>query len=246
MTYYMNLSSQNKKVGAIPVATITRSTCPSSCPLKNNGCYAESGPLRIHWDKVTKGERGTDFDTFCEQIESFPDNQVWRYGQAGDLPGEGDKIDTKMMTKLAKANAGRPVIAYTHKPTNKGNLKALSKARANGFSVNLSADNLTEADELAKTGLPVVVVMPSEYARATKLGDWSETVPEYNDRVKDLPNTTPQGARIAICPATYLDVTCGECLACAKPDRNGTVIGFPAHGSKRKRVTEWTRNTPLQ
>jgi hypothetical protein len=234
--YYLNLASRNAKTGAIPVATISRATCPTSCPLKGNGCYAESGPLKIHWDAVSEGKRGVSFDEFCEQVSMLPPNQVWRYGQAGDLPGEGDEIDEKMMKQLVKANAGRPVIAYTHKPLSKRNKRILKEAAKNGFQVNLSADSLKEADELAKKAeMPVVVVLPEEYGRATNKGEWSEDLSSYRARMTGLPTTTPGGQKIAVCPATYTDVTCGECLVCATK-RKDVVVGFPAHGSQRKKI----------
>jgi hypothetical protein len=234
LNFYITLSSKNKKTGGIPVATGSRETCPISCPLKDNGCYADGGPLRIHWDKVTSGERGTDFGTFCKTIEMMPKEQLWRYGQAGDLPGVGDKISKPHMEKLVKANANRPVIAYTHKPPTVENIAILKDAVSKGFNVNLSADDLEEADELSDTGLPVVVVLPTEYGKTKKEG-----LDEYNSRITDLKFSTPAGRKIAVCPQTYLeDVTCGQCMACAKPDRNGVIIGFPAHGNRAKRIDE--------
>lgn len=239
MNYYITLASKNSKVGQLPVATIGRETCPTSCPLRNNGCYADGGPLRLHWDKVTKGERGGSFNEFIEQIKVLPEGQVWRYGQAGDLPGKGDLIDREQLKELVEANNNRPVIAYTHKPPVGNNLRALKHAVANGFSVNLSADSFDEADTLAATGLPVVVVLPSEYGRGK-----GEDLASYNVRVKDLPQHTPGGLKIAVCPATYTDTTCGQCLACAKSDRNDVVIGFPAHGNKKNVINRAYQGTP--
>jgi hypothetical protein len=58
--FHLTLKSRNVKTGPIPVSTSTRKTCPDSCPFKNNGCYAESGPLAIHWKAVTQGKRLTN------------------------------------------------------------------------------------------------------------------------------------------------------------------------------------------
>src|SRR5205823_14018889 len=113
--------------------------------------------------------------------------QLWRYGQAGDLPGEGDEIDGEALMKLAKANARRPVIAYTHKPPTEANLKHLRAAAQKGFTVNLSADDPEEADRLADTGLPVVVVLPAEYGRKKAGAKWAEDLRVYNELVSALP-----------------------------------------------------------
>ena len=68
---HLTPKSANKKVGPIPVSTTTADTCPATCPFNNaneGGCYAEAGPLKLHWMKVTRGERGTNFSEFLEQI----------------------------------------------------------------------------------------------------------------------------------------------------------------------------------
>jgi hypothetical protein len=233
MHYHLTFASRNRKTGPIPVATISNRTCPSSCPLKGNGCYAESGPLRLHWDAVSKGKRGTSFDDFCRRISMLPRHQLWRYGQAGDLPGDGDEIDGEALMKLAKANARRPIIAYTHKPPNEENLKHLRAAAQKGFTVNLSADSLEDADQLAEIGLPVVAVLPADYGRSKAGGTWAEDLRTYNERVSHMPTRTPEGRQIAVCPATYTDTDCGRCLLCASA-RKEVIIGFPAHGSRKR------------
>ena len=236
MFYYLTEVSRNSKTGPIPVSTSSKITCPPSCPLiGEGGCYAEGGPLRLHWQQVTNGERGTDFSKFLHNIKHLPRKQLWRYGQAGDLPGEGDVIDKEQLIELAKANRSRPVIAFTHKPPTAYNLDALRAANNLGFQVNLSADDVSEADELAKTGLPVVVVLPAETGRKTVRGKWAETISEYRKRLKDLVLRTPENRRIAVCPATYTDVTCNDCRVCSH-SRNGVIVGFPAHGTRKKKI----------
>lgn len=217
----------------MPASTSARSTCPSSCPLKGKGgCYAEHGPMAIHWGKVDRGEVGGSFEEFVKEVEQLPRRQMWRYGQAGDLPGEGDQIDREQMLRLAKANRGRPVIAFTHKPTTTENLDTLRDARDLGFHVNLSANNVSDADQLLTHGLNVVVVLPEEYARQN-----GESKTDYRGRLNELPKHTPGGTRIAVCPATYTDTTCLQCGACAQPGVRKAVIGFPAHGTKKRQVS---------
>ncbi|MFB2553924.1 DUF7227 family protein [Ensifer soli] len=225
--------TRNAKLGPMPASTSSRSTCPTSCPLRDGGgCYAELGPMSLFWGKVDRGEAGSDFDTFVKQVERLPRRQMWRYGQAGDLPGDGDDIDRDQMLKLARANRGRPVIAYTHKPMTPQNLGVLHEAVTLGFPVNLSANSVAHADALAVHGLNVVVIMPVEYARRP-----SETISQYRQRIGDLPRHTPEGRRIAICPASYTDTTCLDCGACAGTDVRPAIIGFPAHGTRKRMVS---------
>lgn len=224
MWFHLVLASGNSKTGPIPVSTTSAESCPDACPLKKAGCYAEGGPLWMHWKKVTAGEKGTTWQRFLALIRDLPRGTLWRHNQAGDLPGVGDQIDAEMLQELTVANKGRRGFTFTHKPVGEGhaaNTQAVAAAVAAGFMVNLSADNLAEADELADLGIaPVVVVLPAE---------------------AEGPLLTAQGRTVVICPAqTTRNVTCARCQLCAK-DRKA-IVGFRAHGS-RKRVAERSTGT---
>ena len=60
--YHLTKTSNNAKTGPIAMSTSSKSTCPDDCPIKEKGCYAGNGPLNLHWQKVTNGERGVSFD----------------------------------------------------------------------------------------------------------------------------------------------------------------------------------------
>jgi hypothetical protein len=171
---------------------------------------------------------------------------LWRYAQAGDLPGYGPQIDGTLLEELVAANTGRNVIAFTHKPVLGDdpvvaqNRRLIIAAINAGFTINLSADNTAHADKLAELGIaPVVTVLARAYARKAvrhrfkrRPDQWAETIGEWRYRTASLPRYTPAGRRIAICPATYSDATCKSCGACARV--RDAVIGFPAHGAWRQ------------
>ena len=211
-TYHLTRVSANKKTGPIPVSTTSKSSCPASCPLKGNGCYAESGPRALHWNAVSKGDRGHDLDHFCHEIKRLPKGQLWRYGQAGDLPGDTCQVDAGALQKIVDANRERNGFAYTHYSTlEPENARAIASANAQGFVINLSANSLEHADELARMRVgPVVVLLPPDQTE---------------------PTTTPEGRHVSVCPASIRDdVSCATCGICAVVQRR-TIIGFPAHGS---------------
>ena len=132
MRYHTTKVSRNHKTGPMPVMTSSRDTCPDSCPLKTGGCYAMTGPLKLHWDKVTNGERGTDLDEALKPIRKLNRGALWRYGQAGDLPGEGDSIDREGLMKIAAASRGKQAIIFTHKPATPENLEDPPRGRGEG------------------------------------------------------------------------------------------------------------------
>lgn len=212
----LTLKSRNVKTGPIPVSITSANSCPNSCPFSGGGCYAKGGPLAMHWRKVTNNERGTNWADFCKAVSGFESGQLWRHNAAGDLVGVGESIDPKALGELVLANQGKRGFTYTHKTNDKANFKWIRAANDWGFTVNLSANSLDHADELADIGAgPVVTVLPI-----------------------DAPpkQTTPKGRTVVTCPATYRDnVSCSTCQLCAVSDRQ-TIVGFPAHGNAKAKV----------
>ena len=217
--FHITLKSKNAKVGKMAVTTSTATTCPTSCPFKSNGCYADSGPSKLHWDKVTRKERGDDWSTFISKIKDMPAGSKWRHNQAGDLPGDMEKLDNEKCIELAKANEGKRGFTYTHYDVLDNFQNAITVNMMNhlGFTVNVSANNLEHADKLCDMDIaPVATVLPIDQTTNT---------------------VTPKGRKVVVCPATFKDdVSCSSCMLCEKRDRN-IIVGFPAHGTSKKKAS---------
>lgn len=212
---HLTPKSSNAKTGPIPVSTTEANSCPPSCPLRDKGCYAKGGPLGLHWSAVSRRERGMSWKDFCATIAALPEGTLWRHNQSGDLPGEGEEIDAAELFSLTIANEGKKGFTYTHK-RGEANFDLIRVANAHGFTVNLSANNLADADTLADTGAgPVCVLLPADQKTNT---------------------VTPQGRKVVLCPATQRDgVNCASCRLCSRADRS-CIIGFPAHGASKRAV----------
>jgi hypothetical protein len=218
MKYRWTPVSNNVKTGPIPVSVTHASSCPPECPLAGQGCYAQHGPLSLVWRHTP-----LDIDDLADRIRSLPEGSIWRHNQAGDLPGEGSRIDWHELSRIVLANQNRSGFTYTHKPVHDGphaqhNRDCIQASNRLGFTINLSADNLQEADELASLEIgPVVAIVPHD---------------------RTVNTTTPAGRKVVICPATQRDdITCQTCQLCAKQSRS-VVVGFPAHGIHRRIVSE--------
>jgi hypothetical protein len=229
--------SQNAKTGPIPVSIIERASCWAGCALYENGCYAETGALALHWSRVSRGPAGGSWSEFCAKVAALRPGRLWRYAQAGDLPGYGPEIDGALLQELVTANSGKNAIAFTHKPVlgddpvaveNRRVIAAALEAR---FTVNLSADSPAHADRLAELGIaPVVTVLARAYARRAvrhrfkrQRDEWAETIGDWRDRTASLPRYTPAGRRIAICPATYSPIRTPP----ARPAEPAPEFGMP-------------------
>jgi len=214
------LRSNNRKTGPIPVSMTDMSSCPSSCAFRDKGCYAEFGKTRMHWQSVAT--RGMTWRQFCSSISRLAKGTLWRHNEAGDLPGKDDELDIRALAMLVAANAGRRGFTFTHRPlTKKSERDAVRTANALGFTINLSANTLEQADELAELAVaPVVVVVGAD---------------------EDLREArTPAGRKVIACLAESDGLTCAKCKLCAQPQRQA-IIAFRAHGQASAIVTELVR-----
>jgi hypothetical protein len=209
--FHLTKVSGNAKTGPIAVTTSSKNTCPARCPLNNaneGGCYAQAGPISWHWNAVSTGKRGTDWNQHLRELNALPKFSALRINQAGDLPLFGGSIGTAVRD-LDKV-VPRHSWTYTHHDPETDVILGTKR-----LTVNVSCEDFRQVDWNKSLGLPVVVVLP-------------ENAPKVQ--------YTPKGHKVVVCPAQTLDnVTCASCMLCAKKDRK-IVIGFRAHGTSKKKA----------
>lgn len=210
--------SGNSKTGPIPVTVTSSDSCPSHCPLKKSGCYAELGMVGMHWRNLDSGKGNvfTDEQLFGA-IKSLSKGQLWRHNIAGDLVHDNGAIDAGFIAGMIEANKNKSGFTYTHHNPDIGNNSALIRAaNIQGFTINLSANSPDHADELAELNIgPVVTLLPIDAPKLTY---------------------TNKGRAIVKCPAVDNEsVNCSNCGLCANPNRK-SIVGFPVHGSAKKKA----------
>ena len=211
MRYFFTLTSGNVKTGNIPQVYAQRMTCPPSCIHYGTTCYAEGFYTSRNWRKA---DTGLFLPQLCDKISDLPRYQLWRYAVAGDLPGQGEAVDSEALMFIAAANYGKMGFGFTHKRSDEA-LQAARKSTDAGFVINVSADGLADLDQLhARGAWPLVVTLPSDSPRRL---------------------TSPEGLPVAICPAQVMDTSCAKCKLCARADRK-VVVGFLAHGNRKVRL----------
>lgn len=214
--FHITRVSGNAKTGPIPVTTTSENSCPTTCPLYGKGCYAKTGPLALHWRKVSdeNEKRSISFVEFLSEIKALPNGQLWRHNQAGDLPHDNGTIDYQYVSALIKANKRKKGFTYTHHELSEYNKAVIRECNENGFTVNHSADNVQAAVKASKelSGIPVVTLLPI-----------------------DAPNVqTVSGVKVVACPAEKSKkVNCANCQLCADSKRD-YIIGFRVHGTQKK------------
>lgn len=211
--------SGNTKTGPITTTRTERSSCPTTCPFYNAGCYATLGRERLQWDRLNRAETGVNWDEFVTQIRRIvPSGMLWRHNTAGDLPHNDGNIDYLQLRKLIMANKGKKGFTYSHHVLNDHNVVALQNANRMGFTVNASCESVDDADYvMSEHQIPAVAVVHSEESRRFF--------------------TTSSGRKVVTCPAAIHKgkVSCATCGLCQKADRD-FVIAFPAHGVAKNKV----------
>jgi hypothetical protein len=216
MLYRLTNPSEAHKVTGCAVITSERRTCPSTCPLRGAGCYAESGRASWRWKP---GPSWQSLDDLCDALKALPPGTPTRYAMAGDLPGTGTRIARRQLEQLDAACQHLRAWTYTHKPvlgdspTARHNREAIAACRH--LTVNLSADNPTHADALRALNLaPVACILPRDGAHPR--------------------HVTP-------CPHDAGGPGCVSCRLCSTPSRRA-VIGFRAHGRDARTAERVTGN----
>jgi len=223
------LRSGATKIGLIACTYVSRLACPVHCSLKRQGCYANcSLQIESAWNRADR--EGLTIWELTRKLDDLPDGAMLRWAVAGDLPGDGHRINLVELDALARSVKRLKAWTYTHYLTppqgvsvrehlegnlawspGPHNIAAIESAQAAGFTINLSADDPRQADELSELELaPVATVLPRN-ARG---------------RI-----TTPAGRPILVCPASSNEkVNCSSCGFCLRREPGRKIVGFPAHG----------------
>lgn len=206
--------SQNRKLGhkLCSATMVAQATCPNTCPWRENGCYAETGPLGIHTHKLNKVTLSAD--------EIIDNEAVGIKSLATDLPLRlhvvGDVTTDRQANVLADAISDKlsPTWTYTH---------SWRMIDSDSFGkINVLASCETEND--------VKIAQAKGYATALVL-DHFESDKAYQSN----------GLTILPCPQQTRNKTCASCKACwntGKLRSAGITIGFATHGSGVKKMSK--------
>jgi hypothetical protein len=188
-----------------------------------NECYAKKGPQSWHWNKVNRNERGTDWDTFCSQVEKLKPNTLFRHNVSGDLPTVGGLIDTVKLDKLqcATTNSNVRFYTYTHWHINPANQDTIRRFSQPGFVINVSTEKPIDALRYKQKGFDVVITNTNVFDIAV-----------YSIKHRKQPaSIVVNGEDVPVipCPEQYTEsATCATCKLCARANRD-YVIAFKKH-----------------
>lgn len=217
---FVVMNSKNAKVGNIAATYLpVNQTCPESCALKNNGCYAQDGNVGIHnnrLDRLMAAKKLSAYD-----IVRMEAREITRCGKSADgkalrLHVSGDartNASAKLLGIAAESWDGK-VYSYTHA------WREVERASWGRVSILASCENLEQVSQAHARG----------YAASLVVANHPDDGKAFTiDGIKQIP-----------CPAqTRDDVNCESCKLCMDDQKlldMKACITFAAHGASRKKA----------
>jgi len=221
---YVSGSANSKLKGSEPIDSTYSSiqnTCPSTCELKSNGCYAttsfvgiinrrlerESGDLSAL--ELARAEAKAIDNSY--DGKSVPANRTLRIHVSGDSKTvKGTRIINAAVKRWKKRGGGE-VYSYTHA------WAKVHRKEWNNVSILASVSSVKEVRLARKQGYAPAIVV-SEHP---------------TDKVYTLPNSD---IKWIPCPSQTRKVACVDCRLCMKADwlfETNRGIAFAAHGIKK-------------
>ncbi len=221
---YAVLHSKNAKVGdvAATYAPISK-TCPANCPLRDNGCYAQSGNVGFKVRRTEEYSADLDGDTVAilegDEIADLARHAP--FGHALRIHVSGDATTAFRATQMARGAFFWPgkVWSYTHA------WGSVPRASWGRVSVLASCETLAG----------VKLAMALGYAAALVVASHPD-----NGRAE-----TRDGVKVIPCPAQTRDVKCTDCRLCWNDKlllAQGACIAFSAHGASKRRTLTVLQN----
>jgi hypothetical protein len=211
--------SENSKIGAVSATYAAQQTCPSTCPLKGSGCYAESGVIAFHTKRLNRSVEANS--ATLEELAEMEETGIRKL--SGKYPLRlhvvGDATTNKAATILGlaagehTAKYGKPVWSYTHA------WRSVSRSSWGNVSILASCETVSDTKLAMAKGYAAAVVVDAHQS------DKAYTV----DGVRLIP-CPQQTGRAENC------VKCGLCMKANVLKAAGSVIAFEVHGQQVKKA----------
>jgi hypothetical protein len=209
--------SDNAKLGKISATMASQVTCPKSCPLYNNGCYAQSGRANLTTSRLNQSEIKFPLAVIkihAEQIRKLSGRRMLRLNVVGDCDFEEGVQILSQAAKEHTEKHGMPVFTYTHG-------HETSRESWGDISVLRSCETIEQVKKAHADGFASAMVV-EEHAtgKAVKHGDFT----------------------LIPCPQQIgTKNNCADCKLCTKDKllhSKKMVIAFAVHGSQSKKAKE--------
>ena len=205
--------SQNSKTGKVSATYVAQQSCPSKCPFKGSGCYAESNMVGMQTRRLNRARQSAAKIARAEAkgIRELTGRFPLRLHVVGDCKTEDAAKVVSAAADEHRAKFGNPVWTYTHA------WREVARASWGQVSVLASCETVQQTREAMQKG----------YAAAVVVAEHKQTVAWKDQDVTVIP-----------CPEqTGKSPSCESCKLCWNAGRlraGKMVIAFAAHGGTNK------------
>ena len=220
------LHSKNVKVGdvAATYAPISK-TCPTTCPLRDNGCYAQGGNVGFKVRRTEEYSDGLNGDTVAalegDEIADLAPHAP--PGHALRIHVSGDAITDYRAAQMARGASVWPgrVWSYTHA------WRSVDRVSWGKVSILASCESLEAVVDAKHRGYAAALVV-AEHPKDGRAYLARSGPPHAYSVVKVIP-----------CPSQTRNVKCTDCKLCWNDSlllSQAACISFAAHGATKKRT----------
>lgn len=205
--------SADRKTGKVSATYAPFASCPTTCPLQANGCYAGNGKVAIVMRRLGEEAAARNAtpreiaEAEAAAIRGLTGKRALRLHVGGDCADEETASIVATAAEEYSAKHGAKVWGYTHA------WAGVARTAWRNVSMLASVHTVTAAKLALKRGYTPAIVIKEHASKAY----------------------TVDGLKVIPCPATIRDdITCEKCKLCWT-SRNAAV-GFPAHGAQTRKA----------
>jgi len=213
--------SENKKLGAVSVTLASiKGSCPTTCPLQNNGCYAQDSFTGMMVRRMDNHVQDANLDASAvahdeaDAIDTLTGKRPLRIHVAGDCRTNDAAQTVSAAAQRYSARRGPPVWTYSHA------WRTVARDSWKDVSVLASCETPQDVADARQRGYAAARVVP-EFQNGTRA--WRE------GDLTMIP--CPEQAGSA--------ASCSDCRLCWNDQKllaRNAVICFSAHGSGTAKV----------
>src|SRR5579871_155626 len=149
-------STANGKTGLVSATYASQASCPSDCPLRGGGCYAETAWVGVHTRRLNRSpvkDPAAVAEAEAEAIDALTGDRHLRLHVVGDCPTPAAARAVSAAARRYARRGGRKVWTYTHA------WRVVSRADWSGVSVLASCETPRQVADAHRRGYAAALIV---------------------------------------------------------------------------------------
>ena len=216
--------SKNAKTGLVSATYAPIQSCPDTCAFKDQGCYGQSGPCGITFNRVSRNSESLSLKEIAQHeanaINFLDSDLPLRLHVTGDCSNDESASIVSDACEAYSQRSNQIVWSYTHA------WKTVAREAWGSVNVLASCETIEQAIEAHDKGYSVAFVVP--------LNKIADTVKQCAEK----------GLNAKLCNSFSKGSTCTRCKVCFTTDLSDIdVVLLPTHGAQVKKADQACKNS---